>query len=584
MLMNTKLYNGFLICFFLFYDNSLFSQTLSWSTLIDTATTFSSPRLVNLNNDGVDDIVIGGGVDGSAQTNGVLAIDGLTGAVLWSFAVNEEIFTSAQFQDINGDNVDDVFIGGRYAEFYAIDGATGTMIWEFFPHPPTSSVDSGWFNFYTPQWIPDQNSDGFQDLLMANGGNHTLPPWDTLRDPGYLMVVDALTGAVLAMDTMPDGEETYCSPVVADLMQNGNLEIIYGSGGENDRGALWRVSLADLMSNDISGSTQLASSSTRGFIAPPSLVDINGDSYLDIVAQGYDGTVHAISGFNNLPLWSTGIDWTTTESSVNPIIGNFTGDITPDVFTVIAKGEAPSFFDFYQVLIDGKTGEIVWKDSIAQLHFCAANAVDMNMDGRDEVIVSVNYNQGAGFKHQLMTFDFENNTTTALSPQQGGVNLGSTPTIADMDNDGLLEIVYAFRADSTNPMGQNGFKVNKLETNYTIPGVGIAWGSYMGTDFDGQYNYLGTPCGTISPNLTLTNITCNDSADASIVVNPVDGVAPYTFLWSTGAITDSIGGLDVGAYSVRITDSTGCYVDSYATTSDPFIITFGGLIAPNLPW
>ena len=64
---------------------------------------------------------------------------------------------------------------------------------------------------------------------MANGGNHALPPWDTLRDPGYLMVVDALTGAVLAKDTMPDGEETYCSPVVADLMQNGNLEIIYGS-------------------------------------------------------------------------------------------------------------------------------------------------------------------------------------------------------------------------------------------------------------------------------------------------------------------------------------------------------------------
>ena len=115
-----------------------------------------------------------------------------------------------------GDGVKDVFIGGRYAEFYAIDGSTGNQIWEFFPYPPTAAVDSGWFNFYNPQFVPDQNADGVDDILVANGGNHSLPAWDTLRDAGLLMVLDAMTGAVLAKDTMPDGEETYCAPTVID--------------------------------------------------------------------------------------------------------------------------------------------------------------------------------------------------------------------------------------------------------------------------------------------------------------------------------------------------------------------------------
>ena len=63
-----------------------------------------------------------------------------------NFATDEEMFGSAQFLDITGDNIQDVFIGGRYAEFYAINGATGVPI-GIFPHPVSEAVDSGWFNF-----------------------------------------------------------------------------------------------------------------------------------------------------------------------------------------------------------------------------------------------------------------------------------------------------------------------------------------------------------------------------------------------------------------------------------------------------
>ena len=546
-----------LLSIYLISSSMLFAQSMEWTTFLDTSTTFSSPRCADLNNDGVKDIVIGGGLDGVPSTYGVNAYDGVSGSVLWNFASEDEIFGSATFQDITGDNIPDVFIGGRYGEFYAINGSTGNMIWEYFPYSTTVALDSGVLNFYSPQLIPDQNNDGFQDILVANGGNHAAPAWDTLRPPGALMVIDAFTGDLLAKDYVPDFEETYCSPIVVDFLKNGNLTIVYGSGGENDKGSLWRVPLSSLMANDISTSVQLASNPSLGFIAPPSVADMNDDGFLDIIAQGYNGTLYCFNGVNNSQMWQ--VPNTGTESSAAPVIGNFIGDKTPDVFAVLFKGAAPSFSDFYQVLIDGNTGSIVWKDSIAQLHYASANAVDLDLNGRDEAIISVNYHTGTHFEHQLKTIDFQHNIIADLYIPEGGVNLGSTPLIEDLDNDGLLDFVFAFRADSLNPMGQNGFHVTRLEGQQTVPGVGIAWGDYMGTYDDGHYNYTGTNCGSVNANLTSIDKSCNFNNDGSASVAPSGGIAPYSFLWSNGEISNSIDSLAYGNYTVIVTDSTGCF-------------------------
>ena len=54
-----------------------------------------------------------------------------------------------------------------------------------------------------------------------------------------LLVIDAVTGNVLAKDTMPDGEETYCSAVVADLSGSGELKIIYGQEKTMEETYIW---------------------------------------------------------------------------------------------------------------------------------------------------------------------------------------------------------------------------------------------------------------------------------------------------------------------------------------------------------
>ena len=480
--------------------------------------------------------------------------------------------------DITSDGIDDVFIGGRYAEFYAINGSTGAQIWEFFPHSPTVSVDSGWYNFYNPQFIPDQNSDGMPDILVANGGNHSAPPWDTLRPVGMLLVLDAMTGNVLAKDTMPDGEETYCSPVVVDYA--GTLHIFYGSGGENDKGSLWRTTLPDLMADNLESSIQLASDPSLGFIAPSSIADMNDDGWMDIINQAYDGTIRCFDGATNNLLWE--VVNPGTESSSGPTIGNFIGDATPDVFNVVYKGAAPSFTEFYQIMIDGATGAVAWKDSIGDMHYGSSSAVDLDGNGRDEAIISVNYNTGH-FTHQILSIDFQNDVVTPMYAAEGGVNLAATPMIEDIDNNGLLDFIFAFRADSLNPMGQNGFHVKCIEGTNGIPGVGVAWGNYQGTNKDGHYNYQGFNCGTLTVSSTFNNISCNGFADANVSLTPTSGTPPYTYLWSNGEITSSVDSLDVGSYTVIVTDATGCFTELSVTTFDPYVITFGAIQAPVCP-
>ena len=568
-----------LLAFVLLTNFFLSAQSLKWSTFLDTSTTFSSPRAVELTGDNILDIVIGGGLDGQSESNGINAIDGSDGSVLWNFETEDEIFGSAQFMDITGDNVEDVFIGGRYAEFYAIDGSTGNMLWEFFPYSTTVAVDSGWFNFYNPQFIPDQNSDGVNDILVANGGNHALPAWDTLREPGMLMVLDAMTGAVLAKDTMPDGEETYCSPVVMDYL--GQPYIVFGSGGENDGGALWRAKLVDLMNDNLENAQMLVSDPDLGFIAPSSLADMNNDGITDIVNQAYDGTIRCFNGINGSLIWE--VENPGTESSAGTTLGNFTGDLTPDVFGVVYFGSAPTFSEFYQIMIDGATGEVAWKDSLGTMHYGSSSAVDLNMDGRDEVLASVSYHNGISFTTQLLSIDFQNDIVSPFYLEEPGVNLAVTPLIEDIDGNGYLDFVYAYRADIYNPMAANGFHVKCLEGTNTIPGVGVAWGNYQGTHWNGHYNYAGSNCGTVTATSTFNNISCNYFADGSASVVPTGGVAPYTYLWNTGDVSSSIDSMNVGNYTVRITDSLGCYVDMNFTANDPYIITFGGINTPNCP-
>ncbi|MBT8194854.1 MAG: T9SS type A sorting domain-containing protein, partial [Bacteroidia bacterium] len=63
-------------------------------------------------------------------------------------------------------------------------------------------------------------------------------------------------------------------------------------------------------------------------------------------------------------------------------------------------------------------------------------------------------------------------------------------------------------------------------------------------------------------NFSLANVITDESCDyndGTVVINPMLGVGPFTYTWSTGASANSINNLTAGSYPVTITDSRGCY-------------------------
>lgn len=553
----------------------------NWQAFTDSIPTLSSPRACDLNNDGIKDIVLGGGTDGVASNNGIMAYNGLNGNLLWKRAARNEVFGSAIFMDITNDGIKDVFMVGRQAQLLAINGANGNLLWDYFPYN-TNPADSGLYNFYNPQFIADVTGDGLQDILVANGGDHAAPVWDTTRPPGHLMVVNSLNGQLIAKAVVPDSAETYCSALVADVQGNGTQWILYGTGGETLGGSFWACPLTLLLNNTLSGSIPLLTDPNLGYIAPASLIKTPGNTY-DIIVQSYGGKVTKIKGSNWSQQWS--YELPNTESSAEPVIGNFTGNFVPDVFLSLAKGTSSSYTDYYQVLLDGATGQEVRKDSIGELQFASGNAIDLNNDGRDEAIVSVNYLQGGSWKQRLEVFNFVANTINPLTSFQSGVNIGSTPLFTNLDNDAALDLVYVVKKDSLNPMGWKGVYLNRVELAAIFPNAGLAWGSYLGTMNNGVYYNLTVNCGpgSILSNVALFQPWCNGSASGAVIPTANLGTAPYTFVWSNGSTAAQLNNVSAGTYTLQVTDQTGCYELYTAALVDPFVITFGGVVPPTCP-
>ncbi|MBL0047187.1 MAG: choice-of-anchor L domain-containing protein [Bacteroidetes bacterium] len=69
------------------------------------------------------------------------------------------------------------------------------------------------------------------------------------------------------------------------------------------------------------------------------------------------------------------------------------------------------------------------------------------------------------------------------------------------------------------------------------------------------------------------NVTCYGTSNGAIDLSVTGGVAPYTYSWSTGAVTQDVSGLSAAIYSVLITDSINCFKSYSDTLIQPDTIT-----------
>lgn len=462
----------------------------SWVADLPTVGTYSSPRVADLNRDGVKDIIIGAGKFEFEKTDSaVVAISGATGKLLWNVSSRDQVFGSAALLDINGDGIEDVIINGRSAVLLAINGKTGEVIWEFFSQDDgRRASDYGHYNFYNPQIIPDQTGDGLEDILISNGGDVTAEPNDPDRPPGKLMVIDAANGRGLVEVLMPDGKETYMSPVAARMNEDdSDLTVIFGSGGETIGGNLYRTTLNEIMSGNISDAEILLTSENKGYIAPPILADLTQDGHLDIIVNATEGRTMAIDGKTNRIIWGNQLP--NVEAYASLSIGHFNDDKIPDIFTLFGEGVFPELDNSIQVLFDGGNGNIEILDTLGMFQTASPVVADFNTDGTDDALMSVNFRLTDierkiidAFHNTLVVYDFKNQSVYQLTDPVRGMNLASTPWIGDLNGNGEIDIIYTVLPEAS----LEATKVYRYATGIDITAE-IKWGAYMGSSYNGIY-------------------------------------------------------------------------------------------------
>lgn len=471
-----------------------FSQAVhtskSWTVTYSGIGIFSSPRVTDLNADGIGDVIFGTGrTEFHACDSAVIALDGKDGNMIWKVASIDHLFTSPMFMDITGDQVPEVFMGGRSATLMAINGKSGDVIWTF----DRSQGGIKWFNFYNPQFIADQDGDGTNDILVSNGGNVMILPKVTEgRYPGNLVVLSGKTGKLLARASMPDGKETYMSLAALPTNDGKDYKVIFGSGGETIGGHLYATTLSEIMRGDLSRARKLHQSPDKGYIAPPVWIDLNNDGAHDVVANAVEGKLLAFDGKTYKKIWSVKMPDTEAYSSIAP--GFFTGDDNvPDFFVTYAVGEWPDLGWSQQFMVNGATGKIAYTDSLGNYQTSTPVVIDLDNDGRDEAILNLNVLvfdelENKSMLNMNVIIDFK--TNEVLQPWDGypGSNLASTPWIGDLDKDGLLDIVYCHGTNIKKTYSFDGIRITRVATGIPIKSE-IKWGSYMGSNYDGIYGH-----------------------------------------------------------------------------------------------
>jgi gliding motility-associated-like protein len=187
------------------------------------------------------------------------------------------------------------------------------------------------------------------------------------------------------------------------------------------------------------------------------------------------------------------------------------------------------------------------------------------------------------------------NSSGVFDPSSAGIGQHEIIyTIADPCGDAdtiTIEVVDNYDATITaaGPFCDNesAVQLTAVDGGGSWTGTGVSSSGLFDPSAAGQGSHeiiyaIPDPCGdadTIdiivneSPSLmlTATDESCTGAADGQILSSVSGGSIPYTYLWSTGAITQNLLDIGEGTYVLTVTDANGCIDEDSVELFDPLI-------------
>jgi len=157
----------------------------------------------------------------------------------------------------------------------------------------------------------------------------------------------------------------------------------------------------------------------------PSIADLDGDGYVDIVYVEKSGYVQIINGKTIKPLWNKQLSYQ-VQSPLGVVIADLNNNRLPDI--LIPANNSIVY------AIDGKTGTEIWSSPLLGGMFSGNPVVaDLNGDGLQDILIC---NQ-SGQVH----LGYGGYANPAWSTLEVEAEIKCTPSAGDVDGDGLPEVL-----------------------------------------------------------------------------------------------------------------------------------------------
>jgi hypothetical protein len=331
-------------------------------TGFDDYQTTSVKQIADVNNDGINDVIVSSGNYLVTCFNGASSI---TGDVLWTVntGYNNNNSGSVSWEealqirtDVNDDGIEDVVFGcaGGNEFVYTVSGRTGQIIWAY-----GDSVDFSQGDIIGIRADKDFNGDGVNDVLVSASGEASFTGRHSI------ICLDGLTSAVIFNTQLPSN---FTRDVLAT--QSG------GAIGTSNNGGPYSVTGV----NNTGQTTWSYGGVNSAVWNIREVPDISDDGLKDIIGlYGFSGGIFGITGDAGAQVWATTLGTSNNGRIIllDDLNGNGFVDFTLSGPQVLSR-------------VDSKTGNQLWSQSMNASYIRGIDYLsDVNGDAVRDIVFAM---------------------------------------------------------------------------------------------------------------------------------------------------------------------------------------------------